>query len=125
MALAEASDVEAALGRDLTVGESSRVASLLDEASDLVIGYLHPCVVPDPVPGAVKRVVASMVSAVFSRPEALPVDSESLNMGPFGVKFGAGTTSVGPYFTAALKSRLAPYRCGSVMVSVQLGSERF
>lgn len=125
MALAGASDVEAALGRDLVAVELNRVESLLDEASDLVAGYLHPCTVPVPVPGAIKRVVASMVAAVFSRPVEIPVESESLNMGPYGVKFGAGTTSVGPYFTAALKSRLAPYRCGSGMVSVQLGSERF
>lgn len=125
MALATILDVEDALGRELDESESGRVESLLDRSSDLVIGYLHPCVVPSPTPGAVTRVVAEMATSALLRPAATTGEAQSLNSGPFGVTYVQGTTGSGPYLTAALKSRLAPFRCGSGMVSVQLGSERY
>lgn len=124
-ALANSSDVETALRRDLTSTESQYVDGLIDTAADLVTGYLYPCKVPTPVPGAVTRVVADMVAAVFNRPSAIPTESESLNAGMYGVKFATGATSPGPYLTAAFKERLKPYRCGGGVVSVQLGSERY
>ena len=67
MAFAAAADVTAALGRSLTSAESGRVSNLLDQATDLVVGYGIDIAI-DPVPGAVTRVVASMVVAVFTKP---------------------------------------------------------
>ena len=122
--LATDEDVAAALRRDLTDDESDQVAGLIAEAADLVAGYLHPCEIPDPVPGAVTRVVASMVAAVFNRPAWIPPDSQALSTGMYGATFAPGATSPGPYLTAAFKQRLEPFRCASGLVTVQLGSER-
>jgi hypothetical protein len=123
MALATAADVVKALRRDLTSEEDEFVDSQLDEASDLVIGYLRCATLPTPTPDAVVRVVAAMVAAVFDRPSTLP-NADSVNAGPYGWKFTEGSTSNGPWLTAALKMRLAPYRCGG-MVSMPLVSERY
>lgn len=122
MALATRADVEAALRRSLQPDED--VDGLLEEASDLVVGYLHPCPIPDPTPPAISRVVASMVAAAISRTPGLPVAATNATAGPYGLAFAAESTSLGPYFTNALKQRLRPYRCGNGMVSVQLASER-
>lgn len=125
MALAEAEDVAKALRRELTDSEVESVEDLVETASDLVTGYLYPCPIPEPVPGAITRVVADMVAAVFNRPSQILPDTASLGSGPFNVGFAAGSTSQGPYLTAAFKERLKPFRCGNGMVSVQLGSERY
>lgn len=121
MALASAEDVEQALERRLTAHESAYVDTKLDTASDLVLGYLK-CGALNPVPDAVRRVVADMVAAVLA-PSA-PVNADSVTAGPYSLKFTEGSTSRTPYLTAALKVRLQDYRCGSV-VSVPLASERF
>lgn len=125
MALASLDDIEKALRRELTDSESESVDGLAETASDLVVGYLFPCPIPDPVPPAVTRVVADMVAAVLNRPPTQLPDTQSLNAGMFGVNLTPGSTSQGPYLTAAFKQRLKPFRCGNGMVSVQLGSERY
>jgi len=123
--LATQADVEAALGRSLTANEAARVGALIDQASDLVTGHLHPCPIPTPTPGPITRVVAEMAANVLSRPTVLLPETQTMATGPHSVSFAPGATSPGPYLTAAFKTRLAPYRCGNGMVSVQLGSERY
>ncbi|MFD4294142.1 hypothetical protein ACFWQG_13070 [Rhodococcus sp. NPDC058532] len=126
MALATLPDVETALGRPLTATEQSKATPWLDEASDLVIGYLHPCPIADPTPDPIKRVVASMVSALLTPTTTanLPSGATSIAAGPYSVGLAPDAAGTGPVLTARLKMRLRPYRCGNGMVSVGLGSER-
>src|SRR5690606_7103078 len=102
--------------------EAERVGNQLEEASDLVLGYLK-CTPPVPTPDAIVRVVASMVAAVISRPTAQPANADQVTAGPYSMRYTEGSTSGGPWLTSALKMRLAPYRCS--MVSVPLVSERY
>jgi hypothetical protein len=120
MALATEDDVEAALGRT----PDGDVSTLLEEASDLVLGYLH-CSTLDPVPAAVARVTASMVAAALNRPSGLSsiAPGDQLTAGPYTVR-GGDSGSGGVWLTNALKLRLRPYRCGS-SVSVSLQSELY
>jgi len=111
MSLASASDVENALGRSLT--ESEDVSTLLEEASDLVVGYLG--FTPDPVPSPVARVVATMVAAVVTKPATNTADYgvNGYNVIKEGLSVKVGTesaTTTGPWLTASLKMRLRPYR---------------
>jgi hypothetical protein len=122
VALATQADVEAILGRELTEQEAEHVVSQLDEASDLVLGYLR-CPPATPIPDAIARVVAAMVAAVIKRPATQPANADQLTAGPYGMRFTEGSTSGGPWLTAALKMRLAPYRCS--VVSVPMVSERY
>lgn len=124
MALATEDDVEAALGRTLTRSED--VTTLLETASDLVVGYLGST--PDPVPSAVIRVVADMVAAVLNRPA---VTTSQLGANGYNqiredtvvrIDTEAATTT-GPWLTKALKARLSPYRSGG-MNSVPMVSDR-
>jgi hypothetical protein len=124
VALATQADVEAILGRELTEAEAALVSSQLDEASDLVLGYLRCPTLAVPTPEAIVRVVAAMVASVITRPTSQPYGADQLTAGPYSVRYTEGSTSGGPWLTAALKMRLAPYRCGS-MVSVPMVSERF
>lgn len=121
MALATPADVVKILKRPLTEDEEQDVDSQLDEASDLVLGYLR-CPPETPTPEAIVRVVAAMVVAVITRPPSQPANANQLTAGPYGMQFTEGSTSGGPWLTAALKMRLAPYRCS--MQSVPLVSER-
>lgn len=113
MALASEVHVEDALGRALTVSED--VSTLLEEASDLVVGYLG--YTPDPVPAPVRRVVATMVVAVLTKPHTSTLDYGTMGVGynvvkealPIKVGNESATTS-GPWLTASLKARLRPYR---------------
>lgn len=123
MALADADDVEQALQRALTPAEYEYIDTQLEEASDLVLGYLRCDTLASPVPGAVRRVVASMVAALL-RPTNVPENAEQVTAGEYSLKFSAGSTSKTPWLTAVQKMRLTPYRCGSA-VSVPLASERF
>ena len=123
MALATSDDVEAALGRSLT----EDVDTLLEEASDLVVGYLRAT--PDPVPGAVTRVVATMVVAVLNKPEVTTADYDAggYNMvrEAAAVRVGVeSATTSGPWLTNALRQRLAPYRIPVILglVSEVVGS---
>jgi hypothetical protein len=111
MALASQDDVVAALGRELTVSED--VSSLLETASDLVVGYLGST--PDPVPAPVRRVVADMVVAVVTKPAVSTSDYQAsgynVQREVAAVRVGVeSATSTGPWLTAAFKFRLRPYR---------------
>ena len=111
MPLASADDVENALGRPLASSED--VTTLLEEASDLVVGYLGHT--PDPVPDPVSRVVATMIAAVLTKPATNNADygSNGYNVAreSMTVKVGVeSATTTGPWLTAALKMRLKPYR---------------
>ena len=113
MAYATSSDVVAALGRSLTAAESVAVSNQLDQATDLVIGYLNTEL--DPVPGPVVRVVATIVAAVFSKPSITVADYDASGYSTAreaaGVYVGTeSATTSGPWLTTALKQRLAPYR---------------
>jgi len=114
VAFATADDVEAALGRAFT----EDVDLLLEEATDLVVGYLHYA--PDPVPPAVVRVVAAMVAAALTRPVAAVEGAEQMTAGPFGVRFAPDAASRGPRLTVGFKTRLNPYRSAS---TITLSSE--
>lgn len=124
MALAISADVETTLGRTLTTSELLLVSNLLEEASDLVIGYLG--VTPDPVPAPVIRVVASMVAAVFTKPS---VNTAQYQAGGYNstresamVHLGQeSATSTGPWLTKSLKERLIPFR--RTVVAIDLRSE--
>jgi len=115
MAYATSSDVVAALGRSLTTAESVSVSNQLEQATDLVVGYLDRQL--DPVPGAVTRVVATMVAAVFSKPSITVADYDASGYSTAreaaGVYVGTeSATTSGPWLTNALRERLKPYRVG-------------
>jgi len=117
MAFATAVDVVAALGRSLTSTESSAVDNQIDQATDLVVGYLGAT--PNPVPGAVTRVVATMVAAVFTKPAIITSDynASGYNVSREVAAVQVGTesaTTSGPWLTNSLKMRLNPYRIGAV-----------
>ena len=128
MAFASSADVTAALGRSLTSAESGVVNNLLDQADDLIIGYGIDAAI-DPVPGSIKRVAATMVVAVFTKPSITVADYDAS-----GYRSSPETTSVhvgaesattqGPWLTNALKERLKPYRIAmrSVLVLSEYGS---
>lgn len=126
-ALASISDVEGALGRELDDEESLTVPGLLDEASDLVEGYLGG--VDSPVPGAVKRVVARMVVRVLAQSAGgAPVGLSQMNVsaGPFSSQrtFRDGATSGAPWLENTDKTKLKRYRRGGGMISVSLSGEQ-
>lgn len=121
MAYATSSDVVAALGRSLTAAESVSVSNQLDQATDLVAAYLGN--EPDPVPGAVARVVATMVAAVFSKPSITVADYDASGYSTAreaaGVYVGTeSATTSGPWLTNALRERLKPYRVSVRAVTV-------
>ncbi len=124
MAFADQDDVVSALGRDLSASEAS-VETLLEEASDLIVGYLG-CT-PNPVPDAVKRVTARMVARVFSQAQ-ISVGASQLTetAGPFSrsTSYAAGTSNGSPWLAAADKTVLRPYRCGGGFRSVPLESQQ-
>lgn len=136
MALATAVDVVAALGRALTSAETAQAPALLEEASDLTIGYLgcdptdtstEPPTVPDPV----SRVVARMVARVFSQAGTVPgSEGTTETVGPFSqtVRFASGTTTGAPWLASTDKITLRPYRCGAMravpMETLQTGEYR-
>jgi len=127
MAFAEDTDVEVALGRALTTAEDESVDTLLEEATDLLIGYLG-CE-PDPVPDAVKRVCARMVARVFAQAASsdAPVVGASQvqqTAGPFsiGMSFASGTSTGAPWIAGADKIALRPYRCGGGFKTVSAES---
>lgn len=127
MAFATDDDVSDALGRSLTSSEATLVDNQLEQATDLVVGYLGN--EPDPVPGAVARVVATMVAAVFSKPSITVADYDASGYSSAreaaGVHVGMeSATTSGPWLTNALKERLKPYRIAmrSVAVTSEYGS---
>jgi hypothetical protein len=111
VALASEADVENAIGRSLL--EAEDVSTLLEEASDLVCGYLG--YTPDPVPDPVARVAATMVAAVLTKPATNNAEygSNGYNVirESMTVKVGVeSATTTGPWLTASLKMRLRPFR---------------
>jgi len=121
MAYAASSDVVAALGRSLTAAELVSVSNQLEQATDLVAAYLGN--EPDPVPGAVARVVATMVAAVFSKPSITVADYDASGYSTAreaaGVYVGTeSATTSGPWLTNALRERLKPYRVSMRAVTV-------
>jgi len=128
VAFATSADVTAALGRSLTSAETGVVNNLLDQADDLIIGYgINPAI--SPVPGAVKRVAASMVVAVFTKPAVTIADYDasgySVARESAPVRLGVeSATTEGPWLTNALKERLKPYRVAvrSVVALSEFGS---
>lgn len=124
--LASDYDVTDALGRPLTSSESTVVDNLIEQASDLVVGYLGST--PSPVPGAVTRVVATMVAAVYTKPSVTVADYDATGYRTAreaaGVTVGTeSATTEGPWLTNSLKMRLRPYRSSDV-VSVRMLSEQ-
>jgi len=127
VALASEVDVESALGRPL--GATEDVSTLLEEASDLVIGYLGYS--PDPVPDPVARVVATMIVAVLTKPSTSASDlgqTDGYNVVREAMTVKLGTesaTTSGPWLTASLKMRLRPYRTASTsrVFSIDLAPE--
>lgn len=88
---------------------ATNIEELLEEASDVVIGYLR--YEPDPVPPAVRRVVAAMVADLLLRPAA-----------PAGQDLDADWSNPRPILTRSLKMRLSRFRTG--FMSVDLVSDR-
>jgi len=94
-----------------------------------VIGYGVSATI-NPVPGAVTRVVASMVMAVFTKPSINIADYDA--SGYSGYRASSETAAVhigresatteGPWLTASQKMRLNPYRVGGIN-QVQMVSE--
>jgi hypothetical protein len=126
MLLATQDDVRAALRRDLTETEAEWLDGLLAEASDQVIGYLHPWQIPDPAPQPIARVVAAMVARVLTLPSTILPDTQSLSADAYGVTFAAGANSRNPFLTDILKVRLRPYKmlAGNGLTVAELSSEQ-
>lgn len=133
MALATRSDVEARLGRPLTNPEWAQAEGLIDEASVLVVGFLG-CDPTDPatlqVPPGVAVIVSRMAARALQRAASIEqtngAEQVTRSAGPFqqSFRFGAGTTAGGPWFTAADRIALRPYRCGGGFASLQATSGR-
>lgn len=126
MALAASPDVVARLGRPLTTDETARVTGLLDEASELVRGWMR-CV-PDPVPDAVKIVVSRMVARVFAAGSSgvePGVANKQMTAGVYGITraYSADATSGGVWLTKQDKTMLRPYGCRGHVGNV--GTSRF
>lgn len=121
MAYATDDDVVAALGRSLTSTESAVVDNLLEQATDLVVGYLGRDL--DTVPDPVSRVVATMVAAVFTKPATTTSDynASGYNVAREVATVQVGTesaTTSGPWLTKTLRLRLRRYRRGMFSIHV-------
>lgn len=123
MALAEDTDVVTTLGRDLTEAEAARVDALLDEASDLVIGFKGNDYEPAPYPDRVVRVVAGMVARVFTRGASAGEFTDQQTAGPFSVRFSADSSAGGVWLTRADKIKLRGAVGG--LTSTQLVGDRY
>lgn len=109
--LATIEDVRARLGGELEEEQEVRAASLIEEASVLVEGYLGR--VPDPVPRAVSVVVSRMVARVLQAPTpSFSVDTISQSAGAFSQsqKFTTGASGGSPWLTAQDKTVLNRFR---------------
>ena len=131
MALAQASDVVAALGRPLDDDETARVDVLLDEASDLVSAWVgHDFAGDAQTPGDVVRVVARMAARVLDRGGGLPVGVSTVQatIGPLSQSVGIdpAASGGGPWLSASDKTILARYRGLRIvrLTSAQTGKYR-
>lgn len=111
--LADAADVAARLGRQLTSDENARVSGLLDEAS-VMAGEWMRCV-PEPVPDAVRIVVSRMVARVLTTGDSIEpaVTGVQAGMGVFTVNrtFSSDATSGGVWLTRQDKNTLRRHGC--------------
>lgn len=123
MALATQEDVRLRLGRDLSPAEAERAASLLDDASAVVIGYCRQDF-SDAVPSAVAGVVAKMATRSLSRTGSEGL-IEQQAAGPFNVHYTAASSSGDVWMTSADKLALRPHRKGGGLTSVPLVGSRY
>lgn len=125
MALASSDDVIDHLGRDLTTTEAAQVDAVLDEASDLIIGYCRTDFEPSPYPGAVIRVTAAVASRALIAASAGDPFVQQQTAGPFSLTRNAAAASGDVWLTGADKIKLRPYRRGGGLTSVELVGERY
>lgn len=114
MALASPSDVEARLGRPLTVDESLRVGGLLVEASASARAWMRCVSDPDPVPEDVALVVSRMAARVLAAPVGPShLDQFSQTAGVFAQSgtYTEGATSGSPWLTKDDKRILRRHGC--------------
>lgn len=130
MAYASTADVEAILPPDEEMPSSStseflRLEKALDEATDLVIGYLRreyvgeptgeDDPVPDDVPGAVRRVTARVALRAFiDSPDNPGAEAETNLMGPFShtINWSREAQARDFYLTDSDRLRLDRFRLG-------------
>lgn len=131
MVLAIQADVVAALRRELTADEAEWVEDLIDEASDMVIGYLGADpTTDDDVPSPVTRVVARMVARVFKQEASSTVtpgvSQVGVTAGPFSEQrsYREGFGSGSPWLESTDKVRLRRYRSVSSISSIPLSGEQ-
>lgn len=130
MALATEDDVIEQLGRPLTEAEAARVDILLENASDLLIGYLGDCATYDGsgsvIPGPVVRRCALMVSRLFERSVAGGAGggfTEQVTTGPFTTRFATATSGGDVWLADADKRALRRYRCGGGSGGIDLQAD--
>lgn len=116
MVLARREDVETRLGRTLSPDEEPLVSGLLEEASELVIGWLR-CT-PDPVPDGVRIVVSRMVSRLLTQAAGelgAPNGASSVqaSAGPYQItrNYGSDSSSNAPWLSRADKTILRRFSC--------------
>lgn len=124
MALASEDDVENALGRALLSSED--VTTLLESASDLVVGFLGHT--PDPVPAPVARVVGEMVASVLTKPATNTADYgvSGYNVQRENTTLRVGVesaTTSGPWLTKTLRMRLRPYRTAAQQAAFEINAD--
>lgn len=117
MILANQNDVEARLGRALTVTEIARLPGLLVEASMMVEGYLS-VVYTDNVPSQVPVVVSRMVARALTT--SIPDGVTSESAGPYQRGYGAGASSL----WMSKNDKLILGNISGWVLSVPLRSER-
>ena len=97
--------------RPLTSSED--VTTLLESASDRVVGYLR--YTPDPVPDPIARVVGEMVAAVLTKPAVSTSDYQAsgynVSRETAAVRVGVESqTTTGPWLTKSQKLVLDRFR---------------
>jgi hypothetical protein len=128
MAYATIDDVDKILPEDETIPDDVRVQERLEtnleEATDLIIGFLERQYsgddtdgdgVPDDVPNPVRRVVARVAMRGFTdEPDNPGAEGEVSAMGPFShtINWSKEAQARDFYLTDSDKLRLEPYRLG-------------
>lgn len=122
MAYAELSDVEAILPPDEDMPDTPgtreyiNLTTALDEATDLVIGYLEREYLPeDMIPDAVRRVVARVAMRAFiDSPDNPGAEAETNLMGPFShtINWSKEAQARDFYLTDGEKLRLDRFKAG-------------
>jgi len=129
MAYATQADVEKILpdGETVPGAAEDKLATMLEEASDLIIGYLGfeytgtPDIldgVPDDVPGAVRRVAARVALRTFiDEPDEPGAASTRDLMGPFShdINWSKESQDGSVYLSPGERMRLEPFLKGSIV----------